>query len=553
MKETCGAETDEEFALMYQGKVTVNKGKKDRGDRLETVMQNEYIDHDASMVQDMCTKAFHGGYNICSMPGIYSNLTYDVDLKNAYPTAMVLVPDIDWQNPIVKLVREEELLLDYWREGDDYDPILPFVGVVTFRFPEDVKYPNIPVYVEGTPCYPLRSDKEVYVTGPEVYLALRLGAQVYCKTGYFLRPRHDADGNMYHTLGAAVKPFIQDRANAKELFQEESIVESLLKLMGNAEYGKISQGIKEKEKRCKVTNPYAAAMITSIIRTVLIAALNQSDADEYRDYSATTDGLITDMPLQELNDMDLYGLKACMERSRAYLTDGQDISVWAIKHWQTDLVNYTTRGNVSLSMNGVCAHAGVPTGFIKKSPEDRESLMISGLERTAEQVEYRRLDFDMKRKPIRESFCESGITINGKQYQTVNFRTEPYQDVKEFESYWKHARSKCKCLRTMEDWEHFWSVLSRSNCKARGKDLEWLKIRSCVTGHLSDMWVIPALTHGSRQEKVDWINKHNRSGKTFTVSDFKNAGRVDRRDSILPREEIQDLLEEMQADDRECV
>ena len=122
--------------------------------------------------------------------------------------------------------------------------------------------------------------------------------------------------------------------------------------------------IKEKEKRCKVTNPYAAAMITSMIRTVLIAALNQSNADEYRDYSATTDGLITDMPLQELNDMDLYGLKACMERSRAYLADGQDISVWAIKHWQPDLVNYTTRGNVSLSMNGVCAHAGVPTGFI---------------------------------------------------------------------------------------------------------------------------------------------------------------------------------------------
>ena len=67
------------------------------------------------------------------------------------------------------------------------------------------------------------------------------------------------------------------------------------------------------------------------------------------------------------------------------------------------------------------------------------------------------------------------------------------------------------------------------------------------------MWVIPALTHGSRQEKVDRINKHDRSGKTFTVSDFKNAGRVDRRDSILPREELQDLLEEMQGDDRECV
>lgn len=51
-------------------------------------------------MQRYASYAYHGGYNSCSEVGYFPQNTYDYDLKNAYPTAMCLVPDIDWENPV---------------------------------------------------------------------------------------------------------------------------------------------------------------------------------------------------------------------------------------------------------------------------------------------------------------------------------------------------------------------------------------------------------------------------------------------------------------------
>lgn len=57
-----------------------------------------------------------------------------------------------------------------------------------------------------------------------------------------------------------------------------------------------------------------------------------------------------------------------MEKARLYLTDGTDSEIWEAKHKQNDLVNFTTRGNISLycsqnpyisgnkNYKGICAH-----------------------------------------------------------------------------------------------------------------------------------------------------------------------------------------------------
>ena len=55
--------------------------------------------------------AYHGGYNGSFAVGFFSEETYDYDLKNAYPTSMCLVPDINWEDPIETEIIDRELKL----------------------------------------------------------------------------------------------------------------------------------------------------------------------------------------------------------------------------------------------------------------------------------------------------------------------------------------------------------------------------------------------------------------------------------------------------------
>lgn len=74
----------------------------------------EPISHDARVVQQSASQAYHGGYNICSEVGYFPFETYDYDLRNAYPTAMCLVPDINWKQPIRnEIIRRDMTLADF--------------------------------------------------------------------------------------------------------------------------------------------------------------------------------------------------------------------------------------------------------------------------------------------------------------------------------------------------------------------------------------------------------------------------------------------------------
>lgn len=71
---------------------------------------------------------------------------------------MCLVPDIDWENPIRSEVTRRELSLSDFTGVGGINPIAPFVGYVRFEFRENVKYPCIPVNVDGIPVYPRTSE-----------------------------------------------------------------------------------------------------------------------------------------------------------------------------------------------------------------------------------------------------------------------------------------------------------------------------------------------------------------------------------------------------------
>ena len=586
--------TTDDFNRVYRGLEKVSHGKfkfEDRPGFVEATSL-EPISIDANAVQDCASRAYHGGYNICTEVGFFPYETYDYDLQNAYPTAMCLVPDINWECPIrSEIIRREMSLSDFAGIGG-INPITPFVGYVRFVFPEICKYPCIPISVEGIPQYPLTSEglDGVYVAGPFIWLALKLGAKVFCERGYFLNVRYTDDFEQEsRSLAAAVKQLVVDRNRAKKEKGKGSLEELILKTMVNSGYGKNAQNVIQKSSwnaykdamedlGCSaITNPVSAMMITSIVQVELIAAQNQIHELGYMSCSATTDGFISNCPEATLKSLDLYGLRRFMEASRIFLTDGNP-ELWEMKHRQDDLVNFTTRGNISLrckerdGYEGVCAHNSIRSGFPLGSYEDRFWLMTKVLSRTGT-VDYTdmewttfkdqvhgspflakpvtrhiRMDFDMKRKPIRSSFTTDLVTLDGQTYEIAHFDTEPFRTVDEFRVY-RNKHKLTDVLRTEADWEIFWKKLSLNGTPAHPRDLDWSILNSCIMGYRAGRWTIPGLEGKSVEAKCDWINRHNTSRKKFKPSDWKNARRPERQVNMLPLELIADKLEELKGGD----
>lgn len=594
MKETMmnylKCESTEAFNRVYRGLEKVNHGKYKIPDRPGFVEATnlEPISNDANTIQYFASQAYHGGYNVCTEVGYFPFETFDYDLQNAYPTAMCLVPDIDWESPIrSEVIRRDLTLADFVGIGG-INPITPFIGYVRFEFPLDVKYPCIPVNVDGIPQYPLTSDgiDGVYVAGPFVWLALKLGAHVYCDRGYFLSIRYVKDFTQEsRSLAMAVKQLVVDRNLAKHDKGKGSLEELILKTMVNSGYGKNAQNVIQKtawsalkdlmeDLGCSaITNPVSAMMITSIVQVELIAAQNQIQELGYMSCSVTTDGFISNCPEDILKSLDLYGLRKFMGASRIYLTDG-DPELWETKHHQDDLVNFTTRGNVSLhckardGYDGVCAHNSTKSGFESDSYEDRLWLMTQVLGRTGTvdytdeewtsfkdlvqgrpfvvkpETRHIRMDFDMKRKPIRESFTTDKVILEGQEYEIAHFDTEPFRNIEEFRLY----RSKKKLtdvLRTESDWEIFWLKLDLNATGAHPRNMEWAILNSCVMGHRAGRWDIPGLNDKTVEQKCEWINAHNSSNKKFRPSDWKNARRPERQANMLPHEIIENKLKEL--------
>jgi len=606
MMDYLGCDSQKSFNHVYRGLHRISHGLVPKENRPGYVESSslEPISDKANTVQTYFSQAYHGGYNSCSDVGWFPIPTFDYDLENAYPTAMCLVPDIDWDNPIRSKIENCYLDIRLWHVGGGvFNPTMPFAAYVRFEFPEDVSYPCIPVNVDGIPVFPRTSDglNGVYAAGPELYLALRLGAKVWCETGLFLNTRLDPDMKESTSLRTAVYQLVKDRVKAKADYGKGSLEELILKIMVNCIYGKSAQNVVEKYSwsafsdsmealGCSaITNPVSACMTTSIVRAVLLAAENQGKSLGYRTLSVTTDGFISDMPEDTLTSLDLFGFRKFMESARLFLTDGKNPRIWAVKHKQDDLVNFTTRGNVSLhckerdGYDGVCAHNSTKSGYPSDSYEDRLWLMTHVLSRTSsvnytdkewtkfkdlvkgqgfavrDVTRHIRMDFDMKRKPDRSSFQTVHPVINGKTYEIANFATVPFDTVAEYRLY-RQKKTLTACLRTMSDWNDFFRKVDLNACGNRTKDLDWAILKSCIMGFRIGRWDIPMLSatkvdargHSvpllTVQEKCDWINKHNTSSHVYKPNDWKDARKPARTVNMLPDECLKDKLAELIAD-----
>lgn len=618
IKKFLECKNDDEYNEKYRGLVSVKHGlveRKPRGDRpsfLDSSESLEPINDKANTVQNYASFAYHGGYNSCSEVGYFPFTTYDYDLQNAYPTAMCLVPDVDWENCILERIENRELCINDFLKTDGNVNCLPMMlCYVKFEFPTSVKYPCIPVSDDGVPFYPRTSNglEGVYANGPELYLAVSLGAKVFVETGYQIRNRKNYDGSESYSLCAAVKQLVSDRALAKKEFGKGSLAEQILKLMVNGSYGKTAQDVVKKHAwsvykeemedigaSC-ITNPVFASQITSIVRAVLLATQNQLSNLGYLTCSVTTDGFITNAPYDDVNSLDLYGMRDEMERARLYLTDNTNPCIWEIKHAQNDLLNLCTRGNMSRynikdnpmllgekQYDGVCAHNGIKSIYKSGSQEDRNWFYETVISRNSKIAydcdewanlkdivhEYKKnpntpidafsitqrtkhisTDFDLKRKPDYTTLKNDKVPFDGKYYEIAHFDTIPFENIEEFRLY-RRKKKSADVLRTVNDWMLFKAKVASDEGNSKIKDLEWSKITSCIRYYRAGIITISTLylhtDDWTVQMICDWIQTHNRSKKIFKECNWKDCRKPERLSSALPISEIQDLLEELEDD-----
>ena len=561
------------------------------------------VDGDAENFLWAAAQAYHGGLNNCLWVGYRDEWeTYDVDVKNAYPTAMSLLLDVDYGGDgcIESVIKNRELTESDFEHGY----LTPLFAYCRFEFPDYVE-PCLPLRYGGGPVFVTSSKGYFKALGsagvndfdgawfcaPELLLALKLGAKIYCQIGYIGRLRESehcddfecknldcvGDGES-RSLRYAVRNLISDRSKAKELFGKGSIEEQTLKTAVNSVYGKLAQNvssqrswdafeqIREEVGGSAITSPYYAAMTTSLIRALLFAVMNAMPGNVY---SVTTDGFICDFPAEVIETLDLYGLTKLFKSGRVALTG--DEQLWEDKHVNPSFYSISTRGNVSLDNDGVLAHMGfkTPDSIERDSLEDRAwfhdvmlkrtgkienavlvfpsfyELSVKGSKRSdfivTELERSLRGDFDLKRRPVIDGYdfenhntmySKTVTCIDGEKVVIACFRTIPWKTVSEYALAREISNTlgRTACLKTCDDWM-VWLARFSGLSHAVNIDDEYAKITFALHKAGIDPIVDVTVDELSVDETIALVNELYGCATDKTV--WNNLSKPKRREKII--------------------
>ena len=584
-----GASSKRDFLIQFRGLVAkTDPSASEEHDDLSYYASRELVpvDGDANQSHTAFKMSFHGGWNSCLSPGYHPYPTFDHDIQSAYPSAMASVIDVDYETGCIEeVLKDRELTLDDFPLG----PITPVVAYVSWDFPPDVKVPCLPTVEGDCVLYPRTSHGAgaaqgddvgeyagfhgAWCAGPELYLALMLGAAVRVQIGYRMRLLNNADGSPSMSLRFALKQMVADRATAKKAFGKGSPEELMVKVATNSVYGKLAQDVSERNGwdawaeqmesigGSSVTSPYHASMTTSLVRALLLAMANTIPI-----LSVTTDGFITSV--EEIEHFDCFGIADVFRDARQALVG--DPTVWEIKHHQDDLVNLSTRGNVSLHDHGVLAKAGlkVPEGIERGTIDERRwfrdvALTREGkipnpytsfppfreLSRSVNRVDFHpvdltpavsALDFDLKREPLRDSLRVDIIDGN----EMAGFETRAWDSIDDY----KRARGiaghmqlvrygttgddrPTGCLRTGHDWDT-WFRRFESARGRRIRTADGALLTELVAAHKAGLVVVDRLAvRVSVAQKVDWLSSLGMG--EFTRAQWDHMSKKDRRSTVL--------------------
>lgn len=582
-----GSITDSFYYFYLRGVIPVSKGKKEKQkNSYITTLYNEEKQQFTSAWSDRCTSiacsAFAGGLNEALVYGWYDCHTIDIDLEAAYASVMTDLYDVDFTSePLYASVQRhtyhtyEEAEHDIW--GCTKLGVLPpnwpiFASISYFSFPEDTYKPCIPIQEDGTLVYPLKSKRYISITGPELYLALKMGATVTVDEVYVL-PVHMNGFTPTHHFGNMLLLFLKKRLEAQKEYGKKSTIDLLLKLACNSLFGKASQGIRKSSVFdgidmetdelgvSPITSPIYASMITGIIRTILITTINEIHKKGYRVFSVTTDGFITDAPFEFVDNLDLNGF-ASIYRASHQLADGKSV-MWSVKHEQDYLFQWCTRLNIGFDQNKkhtgkqVYAKASYKdtndySSYAEEDIPDIEALeylrqMVNGVvivkgqrrqtnvrdwqERNVfphsfEQDRTLRQNPDYKRKV--GVLTEVDLDFRDVKGRVACFDTLPYKSMKEYYEYRKVVVNTKQGIRTAQDIKKI--EISTKTKTVDGNALKMRKSNSLkkeqlkllLMGYFTHQIEIPKLS-GLTQSGLSKMFTELLEDEKFTVQDVKNC------------------------------
>lgn len=303
---------------------------------------------------------YKGGRNESFMYGCDNDTNWtDYDLTNAYTTAMthLSLPNYNlgsvFEISKINELTPTQLLKGYWI----------FKG--SFKFPQDVKYPSIPCYVDKTTTvYPLQG--ECLLTGPELLLARNQKCEFAFKSAYYIPPTEKEIKSGRFNLKIPVKPFqeiIQEVQSKRREYPKGDFMNMLYKELGNSMYGNIVRGMSNKKsfdtlsgKMIRVTateisNPILASWTTAFVRSVIGECLDNIKRLGGKVVSVTTDGFITNLEnlenkLLKLKE-DEIPLLLLYRELRGDLTENNN--ALEVKSSGVGIISWKTRGQLGIN------------------------------------------------------------------------------------------------------------------------------------------------------------------------------------------------------------
>ncbi len=336
--------------------------------------------------ETLAATSYLGGMNIAYVTGERASpdqTILDIDFSGAYPAALAALPVIDWSQQAQPLTHTGHVTAYHVATGG-LGVQSGSVGIsflhVRFAFPRDCLYPCLPVPSKYGLLFPLEG--VTTCTGIEVASALQMGAKVEILRGEWLPPLVGA----MHKPVLAFAGFLADITQRRAKEAKDSLRNLMLKEIANSFYGKLAQGIDERNvynllgvserlRASSITTPHYAAMCTGIVRAALgavVAEVARHPGCEV--LSATTDGCMIAIPrrLDLAVDKDgkvivptvaqaipdLYALLKAhypvMALEQGRLNMGLEPDTWLeVKHAGDRALTLRTRGNVLY-------HKGVP-------------------------------------------------------------------------------------------------------------------------------------------------------------------------------------------------
>jgi hypothetical protein len=403
-----GYQLHPEYLLSDMGKSNTPKGlnfNKDVGLKLSYYIAN-----------------YKGGRNECFMYGTDSEtMWYDYDLTSAYSTILAASGHPDYR-------KAKSLTVEDLNEMDREEILYSYIIIkVKFSFPESVKYPSIPCYIdESTTVYPLKG--EAILIGAEYLLAKNQGCELEIFEIFYIPflkleqidpndkyDKYDTNPESYDIKKKIKSRFINRpfeniiktiQAKRKE-FKKGTINNYLYKLMGNSIYGALVRGMGNKQRfdlktlntvrveGNELTNPIIASWLTGFIRSIIGELLHNIYLLDGKIVSVTTDGFVTDIESFENRLFDLENmfvnskdfnniyLFSQFRKWRNILSNNPD--GLEIKHSGKGIISWTTRGQL-----GIDSYIKATTAFQagKYSHKELIQIFINTLKSKDKHLEY---------------------------------------------------------------------------------------------------------------------------------------------------------------------